>query len=254
MPTYNPLIGWTSDDGSLMGWNGSQNAGGADNGYHGVVDNWADFGKALGWGLSSMGPTGIINAGLTAINGKPTTVTTALINLLGIGKNDNSGGLSAGNLDINPANAGGFGVGALAGTAGTGLGLNLGMSSPTMGNSLTSGMLNFAGSPIETGGTPGFDMGGDKGGEFNAGAGGNNSEKNSSDRQSFAIGGFTGGTEGQPRGEVHGQELVLSAPAVRALGPVANELATVNALATPQQEKPGSWAEMIQMHHPEAWG
>lgn len=34
----------------------------------------------------------------------------------------------------------------------------------------------------------------------------------------YATGGYTGGQEGQPAGEVHGQEFVLSAPAVRALG------------------------------------
>lgn len=36
--------------------------------------------------------------------------------------------------------------------------------------------------------------------------------------QSYAVGGFTGGTEGQPAGIVHGQEFVFSAPAVDRVG------------------------------------
>lgn len=235
MPTYNPLIGWTQDDGSLMGWNGQERTGGMsagmDNGFNGEVHNLPDFLSAIGMGFGTVagGPIGaalgIGNMLVGANTGtSPSTLNTARTALQGLGL-----------MDISPT---------------TGPVTN-DLTTPSFGGK--TGEI----SDSATGGSVAGPVGGVSNDVSSADFGGKSGEISDSvntDPRGFAMGGFTGGAEGQPRGEVHGQELVLSAPAVRALGPVANELATVNALATPQQAKPGSWAEMIQMHHPEAWG
>lgn len=252
-PSFNPLVGWTSNDGALMGWNGQQNSFGGvgkDDGYNGQVDNWADFGKALGWGAGAVfgGPlaaalaignmvvganTGTSPSTLNSLKQgaislgwmDPSTPTMASpgLNLAGMSSDLSGGGVNANAL-------GGFGAGDLAGSAQNGLN-GIGDITGGAGDRMAGGGPSFEGPDI--------------GAQGDATAEG----------RGWASGGFTGGQEGQPRGTVHGQELVLSAPLVRALGPVAGELDAMNALAAPRQGSgPRSWAEMIMMRHPEAWG
>lgn len=56
-----------------------QNSGGKDHGYNAVSPSFGDWGKSLAFGGLSLlgGPlSAMVNVGLTAINGKPTTPTT----------------------------------------------------------------------------------------------------------------------------------------------------------------------------------
>lgn len=225
MPTYNPLVGWQDDAGGLIGYAPSgQNAGGAVNGYNGSVNTLADFGKAVALGAGAVfgGPLsaalGITNMIVGANTGtSPSTLNTAKQALQSLGlMNAGPSVMGPVSNDLTSANFGG--------------------KAGEIASSVERESGGYEGGPME-----GAGMGG--GADSGGGLGG------------WSMGGFTGGREGEPRGIVHGEELVLSAPAVRALGPVADELETINALATPRKGAgPRSWAEMIMMRHPEAWG
>lgn len=232
MPQYNPLVGWQDDDGTLIGWSG-QNAGGASDGYNGSVNSLGDFARAIagGAGVVFGGLPGAVVAGANlAFGNAPTAGSPALMQSL---RDWWSGSPITGTTTptINTATQ---------------------FNAP-----VEPGATQFVGAADIVPGGGLFDIAGNgEKGMAELAGGGFDAErmegKNAEGKQGFASGGFTGGVEGQPRGVVHGQELVLSAPAVRALGPVAGELAAVNELVA--ANGPRSWAELIMMRNPRAWG
>ena len=222
------LVGWDNAN-PLVGYSGGQGYNGLTDGYTGQVHSALDFAKSVagGFGVVFGGLPGMVMAGTNLAAGNaPTSGTMGVVQAL---KDWWSGAPTMGNSvpAINTATT--FNAPAAGGAT-----YMMGADNPNGSGLFDSA--SFGGGMAELNGG-GFDAERMEG-------------KNSEGKQGFALGGFTGGIEGRPAGMVHGQELVLSAPAVRALGPVAGQLAQVNDLVT----RPNSWAELIMARNPREWG
>lgn len=222
MPTFNPLIGrWQLDDNPLVGYGGPEVNGGAGIGYDGTVNSLGDFAKAIGGGA------GVVLGGLPGMLGM-------------------MGNLAMGNSPV--AGLTGLVQSARDWASGT----------PSAPSSSSAPLIAVHSSDLDPigGGIMGMEPAGQQVNLDGVGGAGSGSQeaKNAESKGDFAMGGFTGGMEGRPAGVVHGQELVLAAPTVRALGPIADDLARVNALAVERAPmRPRSWAEMVMMQHPDIW-
>lgn len=198
------LVGWTDIANALVGYYGGGNSGGVgpNAGYGDKPNGTAKdmFDAALsGAGVVFGGPLGIAHLGAMAINGQPPSLSNTASVVKGIFSGPTTtpapltigafsdsqadpSGLSGGRIDAPGA---GFGTGSLGGTLG--------------------GALNGIGDITGGGNT----------------MGGRDQEVSSSlgSDATYREGGYTGdGPVDQDAGDVHGQEFVLSAPAVKALG------------------------------------